>query len=949
MITITKPREIIDRKALLGKLEDLVSWSGYSSATQGDVLALFRAALEAGEAEVRRRFEEDGKSGSDVIRARAYLMDQLVRSIHDFAWQYAYPSANPTTGDAISVVATGGYGRGELAPYSDVDLMFLLSYKVTPHTEQIVEFALYTLWDLGLKVGHATRSITEALRLSKDDLTIRTSLLESRLITGDQALFNDFRGRFMAEVVKGSGPAFVEAKLAERDARHERLGDARYVLEPNLKDGKGGLRDLQTLYWIGKYLYRVDAVSELAAKGVLTPQDIRRFAKAENFLWTVRCHLHYLADRPEERLTFNIQSEIAERMGYTDHAGTRGVERFMKHYFLIAKDVGDLTRILCAVLEEQHAKRSRFRLPSFDFKRRAADGFRLDGNRLTLADDNLFEAEPIKLLQLFHEAQRLDVDVHPTALRLVTQNLKRVEKTLRRDPQANNLFMEMLTGRDPEVTLMRLNEAGVFGRFIPDFGRVIAQMQYDMYHVYTVDEHTIRAIGIVNGIETGRLVEDHPVACGIIREVQSRNALYLAVLLHDIAKGRGGDHSELGARVALKLAPRLGLSTWETETVSWLVMHHLLMSDTAFKRDLDDPKTVSDFVEIVQSPERLRLLLILTVADIRAVGPNVWNAWKAGLLRELYWRAQAYLTGGVSSDRRQQRIDASKAGLASALADWPEAEIAAHLARGTPEYWLSFDTDTLSYQARVVRDAEREKTPLHIDTRVDESRDATAITIYTADHPGLFAKIAGAMALSGADIVDAKIVTLANGMALDTFWIQRSGGEGSFDEDVRLQKLRKRIGDSLSSAINTLRELEKVRANTPAKRTGVFEVPPQVLIDNNASNQYTVIEINARNRIGLLYDLTRAITESGLQIASAHIASYGERAVDVFYVKDVFGLKVSHQGKLDDVRQRLANAIAPDGWAHEEYRAAKSPTLTKSTGPKATARATVRTTPSAAE
>jgi len=919
MANVPKPRQIIDRKALLGRLEDLVSWSGYSSATQGDVLGHYRDALEAGEREVRRRFEEEGASGRETIRSRAYLIDQLVRAIHDFAWRHAYPSANPTTGDTISVVATGGYGRGELAPHSDVDLMFLLSYKVTPHTEQIVEFALYTLWDLGLKVGHATRSVDEALRLARDDLTIRTSLFESRLITGDNALFDEFRRRFMDEVVKGSGPAFVEAKLAERDARHDRLGDARYVLEPNLKDGKGGLRDLQTLYWIAKYLYRVDAVDELAAKSVLTSQDIRRFTKAENFLWTVRCHLHYLAGRPEERLTFNIQTEIAPRMKYTDRKGTRGVERFMKHYFLIAKDVGDLTRILCAVLEEQHAKRSRFRLPSFAFGRRAADGFRLDGERLTVAHDNVFDEAPVKLLQLFHEAQRLDLDVHPAALRLVTQNLKRIDKALRRDAEANRLFMEMLTGPNPEVTLMRMNESGVFGRFIPDFGRVVAQMQYDMYHVYTVDEHTIRAIGIVNGIATKRLVEDHPVSCEIIQEIQSRSVLYLSVLLHDIAKGRGGDHSELGAGIALKLAPRLGLDKWETETVSWLVLHHLLMSDTAFKRDLDDPKTVSDFVDIVQSPERLRLLLILTVVDIRAVGPNVWNAWKAGLLRELYWRAQEHLTGGVDAGRRQHRVAGAKARLADALGDWPEDELESHLARGTPEYWLGFDTETLAYQAGVVRKAEQEDARLSIDTVVDAARDATAITIYTADHPGLFAKIAGAMALSGADIVDAKIVTLANGMALDTFWIQRTGGE-PFDEGGRLKKLERRIADALASTLNPVRELEKARANAMPKRTSVFKVPPQVLIDNNASSNYTVIEINARNRLGLLHDLTAAITESGLQIASAHIASYGERAVDVFYVKDVFGLKLSHPAKLDDVRDRLGRAIAPDGWAHEEYR-----------------------------
>ena len=910
MARVHKPRDIIDRKALAGALEDLAQWSGYSPKTQGRVLEIFKDALAGGRAEIRRRFEDQGATGAQTVRAGTHLIDQLTRALHDFALGYVYPAANPTKGEQVAVAATGGYGRQEMAPHSDIDLMFLLPYKQTAHGEQLVEYMLYVLWDLGLKVGHATRSVEESMRLAGEDHTIRTALLEARFVWGDEKVFHRFKTRFDEEVVAGSGPDFVDAKLGERDRRHERMGDARYVLEPNIKEGKGGLRDLQTLLWIAKYLYRVDDVRDLVAKGVLTADDSRRFVKAQNFLWTVRCHLHYLAGRPEDRLTYDVQGEIGTRMGYTDRAGLRGVERFMKHYFLVAKEVGDLTRILCAVLEEQQKKRrSRFRLPAFPLFRPAVEGFRVDGGRLCVEDNDAFAKDPLKLLGLFAEAERHGLDIHPEALRLVTQSLNLVDSKMRGDGPANRLFMDILTGRkDPETALRRLNEAGVFGRFIPDFGRVVAQMQYDMYHVYTVDEHTIRAIGILHGIETGALKDDHPVATSVIGEVQSRQALYLAVLLHDIAKGRDGDHSEIGARIARKLGPRLGLSDWETETVSWLVLYHLVMSRTAFKRDIDDPKTVSDFVAAVQSPERLRLLLCLTVADIRAVGPGVWNGWKAGLLRELYYRALEEMTGDLPSARRDARVEGAKAALRERLADWEEADIAAHVARGYAEYWISFDAETLASHAHMIREAERRGLRTHIETTVDSYHDVTEILVYSADHPGLFAEIAGAMALAGASIVDAKIVTLTDGMALDTFSIQDSSG-GAFGGRDRLAKLSRRIEDALAGKLSPARELARARRQASPSRTGVFRVAPRVLIDNKASVGHTVIEVNGRDRMGFLHDITATLTALGLQIASAHVSTYGERAVDVFYVKDAHGLKVENDDRVEAVRAKLLAAI----------------------------------------
>ncbi|MDA0997463.1 MAG: [protein-PII] uridylyltransferase [Proteobacteria bacterium] len=924
MLKLDKPRLVIDRRELLSKLEDLLGWSGFNAETQKQVFGIYSDALTAGRGEIRRRFETGDIGGPEATAAGAYLLDQLIRVIFQIADEHAFRQGARNDAENISVVATGGYGRSELSPYSDIDLMFLLPYKLTPRAEQVVEYILYTLWDLGLKVGHATRSGDEAIRLANGDITICTSLLEARCITGHLAQFETFMARYWNEVADKTGPAYVEAKLAERDARHNRMGDTRYVLEPNVKDGKGGLRDLQTLVWITRYLYRIQGIDDLEAVGVLTSDDARRFNKARDFLWTVRCHLHYLTDRPEERLTFNVQTEIGQRMGYTDHAGSRGVERFMKHYFLIAKDVGDLTRIICAALEEQHKKRrQRFRFSVFGLGGPKIDGFVVDGDRLNLDADDALEKNPVKLLTLFHEAQTHEFDIHPKALRLVTKNLRRIGNKFRDDPVANEIFMKILTGPDPDKTLMRMNEAGVFGRFVPDFGRVVAQMQYDMYHVYTVDEHTIRAIGILHGIETQRLIEDHPVACSVVGEVQSRRALYLSVLLHDIAKGRGGDHSVLGAEVAHKLGPRLGLSDWETETVAWLVRYHLLMSNTAFKRDVDDPKTVSDFIEVVQSPERLRLLLILTVADIRAVGPTVWNAWKAGLLRELYWRALESLSGDIPADRLARRIENAKQSLRTALADWPADDIARHMDLARDNYWLAFDTQTLKRHAELIRIAEARGDQLVISASADEAHDVTEVILYTADHPGLFAKVAGALSLGSVNIVDAKIITLVNGMALDTFWVQDAQSEAVTGGE-RLERLRQRIERALSGIAPLARELRKARAEAMPSRTSVFTVPPRVLIDNKASRTHTVIEVNGRDRLGLLHDVTDAITQAGLQISSAHISTYGERVVDVFYVKDIFGLKMEQDHKIATVREALFDAVRKPEPAPAPERSAKT-------------------------
>ncbi len=902
---VSEQRAIIDRRAVIAALDDV------AADNRQAVLDALKQALAAGRQEIRRRFDRQSRAavkGIEASVANCFLIDQLIRLVYDFATERVYPIANPTEGEKQAVVAVGGYGRGELAPHSDIDLLFLLPWKITPHGEQVVEYVLYLLWDLGLKVGHATRTVDECLRLAKGDLTIRTGLLEARYLWGAQPIFDDLQQRFQA-IAADTGIDFVEGKLEERDARHRRMGDSRYVLEPNIKEGKGGLRDLQTLYWIAKYLYRTNSATELVDRGVFTPREAGKFDKAHAFLTTVRCHMHYLQDRAEDRLTFDMQSEISKLMTYTDHAGTTAVERFMKHYYLIAKDVGDLTRIFCAALEAEQKRRPSRRFLFFGPSRREIGDFVAEGGWLNIADDGVFDADPVNLLRLFHVAQAEELDVHLAALRRVTQRLKLVDHGLRADPEANRLFVEMLTSaKAPQLTLNRMNEAGVLGRFIPDFGRVVAQMQYDMYHVFTVDEHTIRAIGLLHQVEQGDLSEDHPLATEIVHKVASRRALYMAVLLHDIAKGRGGDHSALGAEVAETLCPRLGLTDEEVETVAWLVRQHLAMSNAAQKRDVNDPQTIQDFAELVQSPERLRMLLVLTVVDMRATGPNVWNGYKAALLRELYRRTEEQLAGKPLGANLDGRVASAKEALAARIGDWPATEVDALLALGYPEYWLTLDTDTHFRHAELIRSAREKDDQLAARVVADEARSVSEVMVYTPDHPGLFSRIAGGIALAGVNIVGARIFTMTNGWALDTFLVQNAEGQ-ALTIEADIGRLKGRIEASITGTVWPGRDLAG-RESLSQRARSAFEVPPRVLIDNQASRRHTVVEINGRDRPGLLFDLTRVLTDLGLQIATAKISTFGERVVDVLYVKDVFGMKVTHEAKLNQMRARLLETFS---------------------------------------
>ena len=901
-------RTIIDRRAVAETIAGLEESDTVALGRQAT--ALLKTALDTGRIEVARRLTENPSRGLESSSAQAYLTDQLLKILFDFTTTRLYPNPAPTPDDRLTLIAVGGYGRGEMAPHSDVDIGFLTPAKPTRWTEQIIESMLYALWDLGLKLGQSSRSLDEMIRQAKADITVRTALLEARYVWGDDDLYEEASRRFKAEVQADTARVFIADKLVERDLRHRKMGDTRYVVEPNVKEGKGALRDLHALFWIGKYIHDVQRGADLVDAGLLTAEEYTLFHRADNFLQAVRCHLHSVTRRAEDRLTFDVQREIATRMRFSDRPGKPAVERFMHYYFLQAKTVGDLTGVFLAHLDERFAARGRrFGLPTIRRRPGKLHGFVLDRGRLALPRDDYFIEDPVRLIEIFQLADLHGVEIHPLAMRAANRDARLIA-THRRDPRANALFLDVLTSpRDPELVLRWMNEAGVFGRFVPDFGRVVAQMQFDMYHHYTVDEHTIRAIGLLARIESGALKDDHPLSSAIIKHIISRRVLYVAVLLHDIAKGRGGDHSILGAEVAHRLCPRFGLSPAETETVAWLVRAHLLMSATAFKRDLSDFKTIVDFTEIVQSPERLRLLLLLTVVDIRAVGPGVWNGWKRQLLATLYEAAEEVLRLGHKQKGRGERIAAKQDALREMLG-WAPAQFDALVRRLPEPYWVAEPEDVIARNAKLIADAGN--TQLSIAAIVYPERGATLITVYAADHPGLFYRIAGAISVAGGNIIDARIHTTRDGMALDNFLVQDPVGR-PFDEASQLERLKQSIEDALANRGKLADRL--VAKPLPRARAEAFDIVPNALVDNKASNRFTVIEINASDRPALLHQLAHALFQSKVTIHSAHVATYGERAVDTFYLTDLTGDKIAASARLTTIERRLLGAAAGERMA----------------------------------
>jgi [protein-PII] uridylyltransferase len=912
-VAVANPEPFFDPYALRVELTALYNKHGNAQDARKDVVDRLKGLVKQARGQARATLEAN-RNGRACAKSLGGFQDQLIALIFDYTATHVYRATNPSDAERMAVIATGGYGRELLAPGSDIDLLFLLPYKQTPWGESVAEYMLYILWDLGFKVGHATRTIDQCIKLSRSDMTIRTALLDMWPVHGDAKLFSELEKRFRAEVVTGTEREFVDAKMAERSERHKRTGESRYKVEPNVKDGKGALRDLHTLHWLSKYISGHDVGPETVAAGIFTSEEAQTFRTCEDFLWTVRCFLHFISGRAEERLSFDVQPVLAEKLGYKDKGGLRAVERFMKHYFLIVKEVGDLTTILCAALEMDQVKaapslKGMFQPSTWKMRRevRVKSDFKVENGRLDVADKEVFKRDPVNLIRYFAHAVKSASFLHPNAIRLLRSSHFLIDDKLRNDPEANRIFLDLLIGEEnPEAVLRRMNEAGVLGRFIPEFGQVVAMMQFNMYHHFTVDEHLIRTVGGLAEIERGDVTAEVPLSSQLIKSIQNRRVLYVAAFLHDVGKGRIEDHSILGAKIARSLCPRLGMSAAETDTVVWLIEEHLTMSNIAQSRDIADPKTARDFANIVQSPERLKLLLILTVADIRAVGPGVWNGWKGQLLRTLYAETEPLVSGGFTHGHRKERVAEAKGSLRKVLRDLPIESVETFITKHYPDYWMRIDTRKQAEHARLVHRVRAENLSWGTAYTTDKFTDVTELTVYAPNHARLLALFAGACAANGANIAGAHISTTRDGFALDTFILQRE-----FPDDADELRRAKRIGETIDKVLQgEVRLAQLLSKRKPAiAKSEAFKVAPEVIINNSLSDAFTVIEVAGRDRTGLLYDLTSTLSDLSLDISSAHITTFGEKAVDVFYVTDLTGKKIETDNRQSQIRARLEAAL----------------------------------------
>ncbi|MEL6639805.1 MAG: [protein-PII] uridylyltransferase [Pseudomonadota bacterium] len=897
--------DIFDAPAVRAKLTDALADLATPSDIRKATVRVLSDARTRGRDAIAAAFLKEPIPGRRGTRSYCWLTDQIVCEVLHVSQTYLHPNHNPTESERLSIMAVGGYGRGEMAAHSDVDLLFLNPYKITPWAESLIESMLYILWDLKLKVGHASRTIRDCLRLGREDFTIRTSLVEHRYIAGDPALADELSNRLWTDLFDGTAAEFIDAKLTERDRRHRKQGGQRYMVEPNVKEGKGGLRDLQSLFWIGKYVHGTQNAKELIDKGVYTYDEFLAFKTAEDFLWSVRCHLHIVSGRAVDLLTFDLQVIVAERLGYADHDGRRAVEHFMQDYFRHATGVGELTRIFLTALEADHTKPEPMLTRLLKRRKSVREPYAVAQNRLTVQDEKAFFADKNNMLGIVEEALRTGLLIHPDAMRLMSSHLDLIDQDMRDDPKAQKLFLDILLKHgNPERGLRRMNELGVLAAFIPEFAPIVAMMQFNMYHHYTVDEHTIQCISHLSQIERGELEEELPIASGILEKGVDRKVLYVALLLHDIGKGRPEDHSALGAQIARSVAPRLGLKKKDAETVEWLVRNHLLLSDVAQKRDIAEPRTIEGFAKAVKSVERLDLLTVLTVCDIRGVGPGTWNNWKAVLIRKLYAVTRDALENGLEDLNRGTLEREAKRALRAALPDWSEGALRKEIGRHYGPYWQGLPPATHVVFAKLLNDVADDQ--IGVDLMLDADRDATRACFAIVDHPGLVSRMTGALALVGANIVDARTYTTKDGYATAAFWIQDTDGRPF--EESRLPRLQQMIRRTLKGEVvarEALKDRDKIK-----KRERDFKVPTVITFDNDGSEIYTIIEVDTRDRPGLLYDLTRCLAENHVYVASAVIATYGEQVVDTFYVKDMTGLKFTQASKRARLEAKLRDAIA---------------------------------------
>ena len=828
---------------------------------------ILRAALDHGRATLKAAFGS-GTRAPDIVSAHAWLVDQIVARTCRL---YAPPGLRG------ALVAAGGYGRGELFPHSDVDLMLLLDTEPTAPAAAFAEQCFQALWDLGLDIGHSLRTVDDCAHEAEKDVTVMTNLLETRLLWGDIALYERMRAR-LAPSALWSKSAYFAAKRDEQARRHARFGDTAYNLEPNVKDSPGGLRDIHTIFWIARRELGDVEPHDVVAHGHLTEGEYRQLARARSLLTRVRCGLHYLADHREDRLVFDHQRTLARQFGYSDDNATRAVESFMKDYYRAIRELRRLNEIFLQHFEE--TLRDDADPPITPINRR----FQARGDYIEIVNRSVFQRAPWAILEIFHILQQRPAlrGVRAQTIRLLREALPRVDEKFRRDLACRTLFMEILRGPQGIThELRRMNAYGVLGAYLPVFGRIVGQMQHDLFHVYTVDEHILMVIRNLRRLTIPACRDELPFASGLMARIVKPERLYIAALFHDIAKGRGGDHSTLGEKDALAFCRAHGLSDYDAHFIAWLVREHLTMSSTAQREDIYDPEVVLRFARRCGDVEHLDHLYLLTVADMRGTSPTVWNVWKDRLLTQLHAATTRVLRRGFAEplDMRERVADLKREALALLATTYiTEEQLAPLWNRLDDQYFLRHDANSLAWHAREIVSASAAQMPV-VAARYQPAAGGTEFFVYSPDRDDLFVIVTAGFDRMNLSIMDARIHTTRFGFALDTFVVLDHANEPVSDPEA-LAKLRDALHEQL---FNPQPGRDTRTAHLP-RVLKHFPIETRVEFLPSPNAPQTLMEVTAQDRPGLLYQVALAMEHAGARLETAKVATYGERAEDVFFI-----------------------------------------------------------------
>jgi [protein-PII] uridylyltransferase len=844
-------------------------------ALKSSPVAAFKKAIRHADMTLRARFE-GGRDIHKLIHERAWFTDQILRK--------AWAIQASTDAEDIALLAVGGYGRGELHPHSDIDLLILLRDSGQDAHNASIEQFLMLLWDIGLEVGQSVRSINECQEEARADITVITNLMESRTLAGDEQLRQSMIATISAEQMWDDAQ-FFRAKRAEQQKRHAKYNDTEYNLEPNVKSSPGGLRDIQTIGWVALRHFGTNDLRELVERGFLNEAEYNILASGRAFLWQVRFALHILAKRAEDRLLFDHQRTIAQMMGYEDNDSKLAVERFMQKYYRVVMSLSELNDLLM-----QHFEEILLRNAETTVIEPINSRFQTRNHYIEVTHPQVFKRTPFALLEIFLlMAQHPEIrGVRADSIRLLRDHRHLIDDAFRADIRNTSLFVELFRCKEGiHRNLRRMNRYGILGRYLPEFGKIVGQMQHDLFHIYTVDAHTLNLIKHLRKLNQPEYQEKFPLAWRIFCRLPKPDLLYMAGLYHDIAKGRGGDHSELGAVDATAFCQRHQLPAWDTHLVSWLVESHLIMSTTAQRKDISDPQVIHDFAVQMGNQVRLDYLYVLTIADINATNPTLWNSWRASLLRQLYTETKRALRRGLDNppDREEQVHQTQRAALDIVVRSGIDEEDAETLWEQLGEdYFLRHTASDVAWHTEAIIEHPDHEGPLVLikETAQREFEGATQIFIYTPEQHDLFAVTVAAMDQLNLSIQDARIITSTNRFSLDTYIVLDADGSSIGENPERIRQIK---GD-LIEALSEPDAYPSIIQRRVPRQLKHFSFAPEVTIFNSPEGQHTILELSAPDRPGLLARIGRILLDFDISVQNAKIVTLGERVDDVFVLTD---------------------------------------------------------------